>query len=166
MSFQELLSELGACSQAKEWAKDKTWEEVYNTCERGDWLCWLFARTNPDDLKLLTLVKGHQANLVRHLMTDERSLKAVDTAIAFGEGRATIEQLSAAAYAAYAAADAADAAYAAYAAADAAGTAYAAYAAADAAGTDDDDDARVGTLRKCADIVRQYIPIKLWNVEK
>ena len=84
-----------ACSDAVELAKDKSWEEIYQ-CHRGDWLCWLFKRTNPNDLQLLTLVKGHQANTVRHLMKDKRSIKAVDAAIAFGEGRITKEELDAA----------------------------------------------------------------------
>jgi len=52
---------------------------------------WLHQRTNKEDLKVRTLAKGHCANTVRHLMKDERSLKAVDTAIAYGEGRITKE---------------------------------------------------------------------------
>ena len=144
-NIDELLRKLNACKGARDWAQGKTFEEVYTTCERGEWLNWLFARTNPEDDKLLTLAKGHQANTVRHLMTDERSLTAVDTAIAFGEGRATKEELSRAAayiYAAYTAA-AADAGYAAaadagYAAEDASYfSVWAARAAADAADADD-----------------------------
>ena len=144
-TIDELLIKLDACKKAKDWAQGKNFVEVYTTCERGDWLNWLFARTNPEDIQLLTLAKGHQANTVRHLMTDERSLTAVDTAIAFGEGRATREELSRAAayiYAAYTAA-AADAGYAAaadagYAAEDASYfSVWAARAAADAADADD-----------------------------
>lgn len=143
--MKELLISLGACHLAKEWASDKSWQEIYHTCHRGDWLLWLFARVNPEDTKLLTLAKAHCANSVRHLMVDERSIAAVDAAIAFGEGRLTSEELSiyadAAFYAATAAADAASYAYAAAAddaaahpAADAARTAsYAAGAAATAA---------------------------------
>jgi hypothetical protein len=66
-------------------------------------------------------------------MKDERSIKAVDVAIAFGEGKASREELDIAAASsatAYAAADAAV-----YAAADAAVCAADAYAAADAART-------------------------------
>ena len=100
-TIEELLTKLGACEEARNWAKGKTFEEVYTTCERGDWLCWLFARTNREDVQLLTLVKGHQANTVRHLITDKRSVNAIDTAIAFGEGRASREELSEAARAAY-----------------------------------------------------------------
>ena len=67
-------------------------------------LLWLFNKTNPNDLQRLTLVKGHCANTVRHLMKDKRSIKAVDDAIAFGNGEIDVEKLNTA----YA--DAADAA--------------------------------------------------------
>ena len=89
--MKQLLIKLEACDPAIEWAGDKSWEEVYNTCHRGDWLLWLHYHTNKEDLKVRTLAKGHCANTVRHLMKDERSLKAVDTAIAYGEGRITKE---------------------------------------------------------------------------
>ena len=142
MNFQELLIELNACESAREWAEGKTWAEAYNTCYRGDWLLWLFARTNPDDLQRLTLAKGHCANTVRHLMKDERSIKAVDIAIAFGEGRATIEELKVAyAAAAYAAA------YAAYAADESAWWA-----------------AKKENQQLTADICRKYLPIEIWNI--
>jgi hypothetical protein len=165
--MKELLIKLKACSEAREWAENKSWEEIYNTCHRGDWLLWLFKKTNPDDLQLLTLAKGHCANTVRHLMKDERSIKAIDVAIAFGEGKATREELDnaavdaaadAAAYAAAAAAAAADAA-AADAAADAAAyaTAYAAAYAATYA-------AKKHNQQLTADICRMYLPIEIWNI--
>ena len=155
--FIEKLIALGACEEAKEWAAGNTWEEVYNNCHRGDWLLWLFKKTNPDDLQLLTLAKGHCANTVRHLMKDERSIKAVDAAIAFGEGKITREELDAAAWAA-ADADWADgAAWAAWAAADAADAATAARAAADAA-------AKKENQKLTADIARKYIPIEKYNL--
>ena len=163
--MKEILKKLNACKEAVEWAGDKTWEEIYNTCHRGDWLLWLFKKTNPDDLQRLTLAKGHCANTVRHLMDDERSIKAVDTAIAFGEGKATREELNAAAAAAYyaagtpAAAAAAAAYYAAAAAAAAYYAAYAAYAAVDA-----DADARTKNQMETADICRKYLPIEIWNI--
>ena len=134
--MKELLMKLNACPEAMEWAGDKSWEEIYNTCHRGDWLLWLFKRTNPDDLQLLTLAKGHCANTVRHLMKDERSLKAVDAAIAFGEGKISREKLNTSAYAA--------AAYA------AAASAYA---------------AEKENQQLTADICRKYLPIEVWNIK-
>jgi len=176
--MKELLIKLYACKDAREWAGDKSWEEIYNTCHRGDWLLWLFKRTNPDDLQLLTLAKGHCANTVRHLMKDERSLKAVDAAIAFGEGKISRDELdasasdAAAAYAAAAAADAAaaDAAFAAYAAAYAAADAAAADAAADAAYAAADAFAAAAAAKKenqqlTANIYRKYLPIEVWNIK-
>jgi len=147
MTFTEYLKSINACSDAIEWAESKTVEEVVATCHRGDWLLWLASKCDIG-LQPLTLAKGHCANTVRHLLKDDRSIKAVDTAIAFGEGRATREELDAAYAAAYA--YAADAyAYAAYAAA-AADAYYDADAAAAAA-------AAIENRLQTADICRQYI---------
>ena len=137
MTFTEYLKSINACSNAIEWAANKTVEEVVATCHRGDWLLWLASKCDIG-LQPLTLAKAHCANTVRHLMDDDRSLKAVDTAIAFGEGTATREQLDAAAAAAYVAADVAAAANAAFAAAFAAAAA-------------------IENRLQTADICRQYI---------
>jgi hypothetical protein len=167
--MKELLIKLNACDEAIEWAGDRTIEEIVKDCDRGDWLLWL-AKKIGIELQPLTLAKGHCANTVRHLMKNERSIEAVDMAIAFGEGRATMEELNNAAnaaadaaydavfYAFYAAivADAAivgDASYAAYAAAtaaacaagDAAYTTAAAYA------------AKKQNQKETAEICRKYI---------
>jgi hypothetical protein len=141
-TFKKYLHSVNACPPAIDWAGDKTIEQVVADCHRGDWLLWL-AKKCGVELQPLTLAKAHCANTVRHLMTDERSIKAVDVAIAFGEGRATRDELdTAAAAAADARADAA-AAFAAAAAAYAAAKAYAnaAFAAAAAAAACASDDA-------------------------
>ena len=104
-TFNQYLKSLEACQTAIDWAGDKTIEQVVADCHRGDWLLWL-AKKCGVELQPLTLAKAHCVNTVRHLMTDERSVKAVDVAIAFGEGRATRDELNTAAAAA-AAADAA-----------------------------------------------------------
>ena len=161
-TFKDLLIELDACKEAKEWAGNMTIEEVVDKCYRGDWLLWLAKEIDVDDRKL-TLAKGLCANTVRHLMKDERSVKAVDAAISYGKGEMGLEELNAAAadasaavfYTSYAAtaayasaahaaayaaaahaADAADDAAYAYADAAAYAAADAAYAAADAADAD------------------------------
>ena len=166
--MKELLEKLNACEKAREWAEGKSWEEVYATCHRGDWLLWLFQKTNSEDIQLLTLAKGHCANTVRHLMTDERSLKSVDAAIAFGEGKISREDLDAAAYAAYAAFSAAWAAdYAAWATAASASNAAAAasyvaapaYAAAIAYYSSYEENQKL-----TAYICRKYLPIEVWNI--
>ncbi len=151
--MKELLIKLDACDEAIEWAGDRTIEEIVKDCDRGDWLLWL-AKKIDIELQPLTLAKGHCANTVRHLMKDERSIKAVDMAIAFGEGRATIEELNNAAYAVAVA----DAAYAAAAAAVAdAAYAAAAAAAAEAAYAAAGEDARKQNQKETAEICRKYI---------
>jgi len=156
--MKELLLKLKACKEAIKWAGDKTAEEVIATCHRGDWLLWLAYKLEVDD-RPFTLAKGHCANTVRHLMKDERSIKAVDAAIAYGNGEISKEELKDAASAAYYAAYSYSyatyaAAYAAYADSYAAAAAYAAdaayaayYAAAD----------RKSNQIETADICRKYL---------
>lgn len=148
-TFQDLLKELNACSEARKWAADRTIEQVVSECHRGDWLLWLAARVGVDNRKLV-LAAGKCAETVIHLMKDERSKRAVTAAIDYGEDRIGKDELAAAARAAYAA----DAAYAAArAAADAAAyAAYAAYAALAAYAA-----ARAENQRKTADIVREIL---------
>ncbi len=152
MTLHQYLQSVEACEPAVEWAGNKTIDEVVATYHRGDWLLWL-AKKCDIGLQPLTLAKGHCANTVRYLMNDERSIKAVDIAIAFGEGKATRQELDAASAAAAAAAydaAAASAAYAAAAAADYAAVAYADYAAVTYA------DYAANRLQT-ADICRKYI---------
>jgi hypothetical protein len=176
MNAIEKLKELRACKEAIDWCKENnitTLQEAWDKCERGDWLLWIYVKLYPNNIQELTLAKGHCANTVRHLMRDGRSIKAVDTAIAFGEGRADIGELRAAsadaadAAAVYAAsaddaayAAATDAAYAAYAAA--ADAAYAA--AADAAYAAYADTAYAAAKKQnqkqTADICRKYLKLE------
>ena len=152
-SFKNFLVELSACSDAKQWVNDKTWLESFSSCERGDWMLWLYKKTMKNDeesLRRLTLAKAECAKTVLHLMKDQRSKTAIEIAIKFGNGEATREELDAAAYAA---------AYAAYAAADAdADAADDAYAAAYAA------YARKKNQQETADICRRILPIEAWNI--
>ena len=170
--MKNLLIELDACEEAREWAGDKTAEQIINECHRGDWLLWLAQKVDLD-FRLLTLAKGKCANTVRHLMKDERSIKAVDTIIAFGEGKATRDELNDVAYVA----DTADAAYIAatvYAidavdAADAAAYAAFVYATVDAtvdacANLNNRADARKQNQLQTADICREVFGKQLLEI--
>jgi len=170
--LEEFLKKHNTCEDGFEFAKNLTLEQFLNTCERGDWILWLFKRINPNDKRARILVAAHCANTVRHLMKDDRSKQAVDVAIKYGDNQATDGELAAADDAAYAAAD--DAAYAAgtdTAAFAATTAAYAAaYAAADDAATAGTDTAafaataaRKVNQKLTADICRQYLPIEIWN---
>jgi nucleoid-associated protein YgaU len=180
-TLKEFLEKNQACKNGFDFAKDLTLEQFLKTCERGDWILWLFVRMNPDSLCELTLAKGYCAKTVRELMKDQRSIKAVDVAIAFGEGKATRKELDAAADAAYAFAaadaaaayDAAAAAAAAAAFAAAAAAAAAAFAAAAAAYDAAAADAAAGRAaarkqnqKQTADICKKYLPLEIWNQSK
>ena len=154
----ERLERLHACSDAREWVKtQKSAVAAWENCERGDWMLWLAKKLNVDDRKL-TMAKYRCASQVLHLMKDPHSLAAMAASLQYANGEITREELNAYAAAtyAYAAADAtyAAAAAAAYAAADADATYAAAAAAAAAAAT---YAARSESLKRSADICRQYL---------
>ena len=131
------LKNLNACRDAVEWTKtQKSPILAWRNCERGDWMLWLAKKLNVDDKKL-TMAKAMCAKQVEHLMKDQRSKDALQACFDYVNGKITREELSAAAADAYAAAYAADAAYAAT---------DAAYAA-----------ARNTSLKKSADICREYL---------
>ena len=44
-TLKEELIELKACEEAIKWVGEKTPEEAWNTCERGDWMWWLIWKT-------------------------------------------------------------------------------------------------------------------------
>ncbi len=175
MSIQDTLKRMGACKEALVWAEGKTWPEIYNQCDRGDWLNWLYCRAPGRNTRKLALVKGLQVKQIFHLLTP-KGKAAVEAAISFGRGEISRVELDAAAdaasYDADADADAADAAYAAaaayaayaaaaYAAAEAA--AYDAYTAAYDAAYEADaaaDAARKASLKISADIFREHIKIQ------
>jgi hypothetical protein len=80
------------CEEGINWAGENPIEDLASKIKRGDWGLWFAQRINVDH-RALTLAKGHCANTIRDLVQDERSLKAIDVAIAYGEGRATKEEL-------------------------------------------------------------------------
>ena len=182
-NFKETLKEMSACLEAVEWVGDRTLEQAWAECERGDWMFWLAQKKNVD-LKTLTLAKVKCARLVQHLMKDERSLKALDVAENFALGKATREELddavNAASYAyaatatttaanatttaANAAAYAVNAASYAYAAANAANVAYA-DAATSVAAADAFRTAKKEVLKQCADICREVISLEILTGE-
>jgi hypothetical protein len=151
-AFDELLVSLGACEDAREWAKGKSFADVWNTCERGDWLLWLLAKMKdkPGWATHKQIVSAAcdcaELSLKYVEVGEERPRVAIETARKWVRGEATLEEVKKAARkadrsaydaahaAAHAASHAASAAYAAaHAAAHAACAASAAYAAAYAA---------------------------------
>lgn len=99
-NLKEILKD--ACDEEKKYLSQhpsiqKAWEE----CRRGDLMLQLAFKLDIS-LQELTLAKGLIAQTVIHLMIDPRSKKAVEVAIAFGKGKATLKELEAVSYAAVA----------------------------------------------------------------
>ena len=174
MKPQERLKSMNACSDAVAWAVAggyKTFRDAWAGCSRGDWMLWYAGRlckTTTARKRLVLAVCDCARPALKFVKKGElRPLKLIETTEAWVCGKATIEQVRAAAaavryatdddaaaaaancataaaiYAAAAVVYDPDAAYAASCAAT-----YAAFAAA----------ARIETLAKCADIVRQHYP--------
>ena len=183
------LKKLSACQDAIEYASQfETLEEVWQKCERGDWMLCLAGKLSgePETTSRKTLVLAACAcarlSLKYVAEGETRPIKAIETAERWANGDTTVtletvRVAASAAYAAYAAvaadAAAAYAAYAAYAAAatyaavaaDAAtyaATSAATYAAATYTATSAAayaaGAARTETLKQCADIVRGFYP--------
>ena len=153
--YMDKLVANSACTEAREWAAtQETPAKAWASCERGDWMLWwcgkLSGASEGKGRKLLVLAACDCARLsLKYVKAgEERPLKAIETAERWAHGKATIAEVCAAAYAAYA--DDAAAAAAAAAAAYAAVAADAAAASADAV--------RKEVLAQCADIVRKHYP--------
>jgi hypothetical protein len=182
--FSDLCRSLGACQEGQEWIKGKSLDEFWQTCDRADWMLWILGKQigkkGWPDRKTLVLLACLCAETALKFVPagEDRPRKAIETARAWCEGKATLAEVrqadaaadaadaaAAAAYAAAydaAAAAAAAAAYAAAAdaaaytaaaayAAAAAAAAYAAYAAAAAA-------ARKAALEEMAGLIRAALP--------
>lgn len=154
------INPFAPCEEAVEfYARFLTFEEAWAACPRGDWMLWIASKLGVEK-RLIVLAKARCAETILHLMVDERSRKAVEIAIRYGEGKATEEELRAAAtaadavsYAAYAAIAAADASYDADAAADAIADAIADA----AAGRDSAAAAKKANQNQTAEICRQIL---------
>lgn len=174
--WTDKLRELDACDPAISWASQyPTAQQAWEACERPDWMIWLIDETGMIEKCVLWRAAVRFARLVEHLMEDERSRHALHVREAWLDGHATDDEMAAArdaAAAVWAAADATEAAIwateattrAARAAAGAARAAtWAAWAAARyAAGTAARYAAEAAgddIYRRCADILRELIPV-------
>jgi hypothetical protein len=124
MTIKEFMDQHFACHEGRAWAENtcKTMDDVWRLA-RPDWLVWVATRRGVLTDRELRIFAVWSARQVQHLITDARSLAALDVAERHAKGQATDQELAAArAEAGDAARDAAwDAAWAA--ASDAAGAA-------------------------------------------
>jgi hypothetical protein len=111
MTVSTWLRKHDACSEGYAWAVStcSTMQDVWDTAQ-PEWLIWVATRPGVLDDITLRRFACWCARQVWHLLTDERSRHAVETAERFCDGKATLEELAAAKAAAIAAATVADAA--------------------------------------------------------
>jgi hypothetical protein len=167
--WSDALGRLGACDEAREWAKTQPSAKVaWDACERADWALWILGRTDtsaPWSEERKPLVRCALACAADGLKyakegeTKDAAEACISVTQAWCEGAATVKEV----HEACSAADAAASSYAAYAAdsaASAAASSYAAYAAdsAASAAADSAASARSRVLRELCVIVRSHFP--------
>jgi hypothetical protein len=115
ITIEEFCYRHNACDEGRRWAMNNcaTMQEAWDKCRPG-WLIWIAIQPGVLSDRDLRLAAVQIARTVQHLMTDPRSLTALDVAERHASGRATDAELAAAMAAARdAARDAKDAASAA-----------------------------------------------------
>jgi hypothetical protein len=130
------LGLIGACVEARTWVGDRTVEQAWAECERGDWLIWILARTGRDTSAIGYWCAERARQSALRVLPDSPARSALASCAPITDRASALIARFAAADAAYSAAAAAAAA-----AATAAYSAYAADAAADAAAAATADDA-------------------------
>jgi hypothetical protein len=96
-TIKQFCSEHRACSDGQKWAlahcKDmqEVWEKAKPT-----WLIWVATRPGVLTDRELRLFAVHCAQSVQHLLTDPRSIRAIDVAERYANGEATEGELAAA----------------------------------------------------------------------
>jgi hypothetical protein len=97
MTVSTWLRKHDACPDGYAWAVStcKTMQQVWDTA-KPEWLIWVATRPGVLDDVTLRRFACWCARQVWHLLTDERSRHAVETAERFCDGKATLEELAAA----------------------------------------------------------------------
>ena len=97
MTIEEFCTLHDACGDGRLWALAhcQTMEQAWATA-RPDWLIWIATRKGVLDDRTLRKFAVWSARQVQHLMTDPRSIHALDVAERYADGLATYEELAAA----------------------------------------------------------------------
>ena len=95
--LQQHLADIGACPKACKWAGDRTPEQAWNESPRADWLLWWAGEREVDRRKLVRAACLCARRALRFVPAEElRPLKAIETAEAWCEGKATPENTTSA----------------------------------------------------------------------
>lgn len=99
LEFKKLLTSLGACEDATEWAKGKDLKTVWETCERGDWLLWLIGNMMdkpnwPTRQQLVLAACACAETSLKYVPEGElRPKEAIDAARRWANGQSSIEEV-------------------------------------------------------------------------
>ncbi len=105
MTIHQFCNTHSACAEGRDWAvancssMQDAWEKL-----KPEWLLWVATRTGVLTDRELRLFAVWCARQVQHLMSDPRSVDAIDVAERYADGKATDDELAAARAAASAAA--------------------------------------------------------------
>ena len=118
-STKDILTKLGACTEAVKWAGRKTPKKAWETCKRGDWLLWIADKLNVDRKLLVLAACACARTALKYVPAgEERPRLAIEAAERWADNPTEKNKAAAAARAAaWAAGDAGAAAWAAGAAA-------------------------------------------------
>lgn len=115
MTLREFCVANHACAPGLEWLGERDLAAMWSDCHRSDWMLWLLEELCWDDAHVKRVFALWCARQVRHLLTDERSVRCLDVVKRHLRGEATGEELAAACGGAWDAVcatwDAADVAY-------------------------------------------------------
>jgi hypothetical protein len=107
MTIAEFCNKHAACAECREWAIATGLTTMSELWKRADitpeWRVWIATRPGVLDDRTLLLFACWCVRQVWHLLTDDRSRNAVEVAERFAVGKATVDELSAAFAAAWAA---------------------------------------------------------------
>jgi hypothetical protein len=97
LTVAQFCAKHNACDEGREWAiaNCKTMAEVW-AAAKPEWLLWVATREGVLTDRELRLLAVWAARQVQHLMTDARSISALDVAERHANGQATDEELAAA----------------------------------------------------------------------
>ena len=97
MTINDFCDLHSACRDGREWALEncETMDEVWAKA-KPEWLIWIVTRPGVLTDRELRLFAVWSARQVQHLMTDPRSVAALDVAERHASGEATDEELAAA----------------------------------------------------------------------
>jgi hypothetical protein len=94
--FQNLLADIDACREARDWVGEQSLVESWRTCERPDWLLFFADKSGTVTPVMWRLLACVFARSSLQYTTDPRPLQAIEVAERFARGEVTEVELSAA----------------------------------------------------------------------